>query len=369
MLASPAGPRGGRPPSAAESPRAASRGPTAKLAAHFGEFRDFLHRGTPQTPTRSRGSSRSGGPPSAVLSLRQLFAAWTAAGEVQPDQVRLVGAQLLQQQLQQQQQGKEPSADDVPDSSSPSSSLLEAAFVFDGVEVFVKVSVAAGAAAPAAGTGGDAASGAGGSSVSIIALGAETRCRWPLAERRVAMVAEAVVGQPLEELLDCLLDAFRDGLDDDQVGDSFEEGATSPTRSRISCEGSGDFEDEGASRSGASTPASVRPTDFDMGLARSFARWLDDRPPLLRFQNAARGMAWDYPPSKTEKHELLLLQLFAQEEQRHAEMQAVRGRSSIAPSAATGTACGEGRRGSCGSEQRSRSSGAASSCCGASAIA
>mmetsp|Transcript_115642 Transcript_115642/g.247133 ORF Transcript_115642/g.247133 Transcript_115642/m.247133 type:complete len:582 (+) Transcript_115642:99-1844(+) len=54
-----------------------------------------------------------------------------------------------------------------------------------------------------------------------------------------------------------------------------------------------------------------------------FAGWLLERPPLWRFEHASQGLAWDFPPSKAEKHELLLLQLFAEERERQARQDAV----------------------------------------------
>lgn len=59
------------------------------------------------------------------------------------------------------------------------------------------------------------------------------------------------------------------------------------------------------------------------GAQGSFGSWLSERPPLWRFDNMAAGMGWDFPLTKAEKRELLLLQLFAEERVRDAEIRAL----------------------------------------------
>jgi len=49
--------------------------------------------------------------------------------------------------------------------------------------------------------------------------------------------------------------------------------------------------------------------------ADDFLHWLQKRPPLHRFDLASAGLGWEYPLTKNEKRELLLLQVAAGEEE------------------------------------------------------
>jgi hypothetical protein len=46
---------------------------------------------------------------------------------------------------------------------------------------------------------------------------------------------------------------------------------------------------------------------FEESLAHAFHRWLESTPPLFRFEHASRGKAWEFPLTKAEKKELLIL--------------------------------------------------------------
>lgn len=48
--------------------------------------------------------------------------------------------------------------------------------------------------------------------------------------------------------------------------------------------------------------------------AQGFAEWLINRPPLIRMGVGTKGLSWDHPVSKAEKRDLLVLQLFVQQE-------------------------------------------------------
>lgn len=50
----------------------------------------------------------------------------------------------------------------------------------------------------------------------------------------------------------------------------------------------------------------------------TFANYLADKPSFWRREHAAGGLAWDYPQSKVEKRELLVLHLLAEEQERKA---------------------------------------------------
>lgn len=52
--------------------------------------------------------------------------------------------------------------------------------------------------------------------------------------------------------------------------------------------------------------------------ARGFAEWLINRPPLIRMGVGTEGLSWDHPVSKAEKRDLLVLQLFAEQEMAEA---------------------------------------------------
>lgn len=52
-----------------------------------------------------------------------------------------------------------------------------------------------------------------------------------------------------------------------------------------------------------------------VGKAEDFARWLEQRKPLHRFDQMSTGLAWEWPLARGEKKELLLLQVAAGEEQ------------------------------------------------------
>jgi len=307
--------RGRRGPSQRRAPAQAvaeSQSPTK--GSLIGEIRDFLHRGAaagsgaaPRSPPvgrspgsggrREPGSRREAQPQhAAVQHLQQRFSEWASATGHLPEQVRLSSVQLLRHRAQDADEDR-------------GAALMQAAVVVDGVEVLVTVSASGPFDVVSRGIG----------MVSMTAMGAETRCRWDAAEQRVLSAARFAAGRPLEEMLGALCRAFRGEAEAAHLG------ALTPTPPRHAA----------STPPGTETPSSGASSgcraegECDEG---SFAAWLEERPPLLRFDRASRGMAWDFPLAKAEKHELLLLQLFAQEAGRRAEMEAVRRRASVAPS-------------------------------------
>jgi hypothetical protein len=248
----------------------------------------------------------------ASLYLKQWFASWAASTGVTKDQIRFSDSSIVNFE--------------VSDSTGlEATQLLDAFFVVQGVEVLIKVTVA---------------NLSGGGEVKLTAEGATTKCRWEIAAHCVTAAVASAVGLPLEEMLSALLTGWHAAPDEalgrqrrHSVSTTSEElpsscftprdvpEGTSPSRSEVS-----------VGTSVSSRPYMARESLVPVSAGESFRRWLTSRPPLLRFQSAARGLAWDYPLSRVEKHELLLLQLFSQEAERQAEIKAVRRRSSVAPS-------------------------------------
>jgi len=305
------------------------RPPQPQGASFFGEFRDFLHRGgmsspPPRTPTsasRMAGARREDASQHALSHVQRWFSCWAAEHELSPEQVRLIAARSLQYQ----EAGSE--ADRNEDMTT-----LEVSVVVHGVEVMAKVSVS-----PSLD-----------SSAELTTVVADTHCRWEAARRRVRSVARATRGLPLEELLRGLLEefggqAFPGNASSAAACDRAEDATISRTPSSG---GAHEPSNSGAALDGvvgdARDAEEEEPEDHDggerCGLADSFMKWLSGRPPLLRFEHASVGMSWDFPLTRAEKHELLLLQLFSQEAERRAELQAVRVRTSIAPSTAESAA-------------------------------
>lgn len=175
------------------------------------------------------------------------------------------------------------------------------------------------------------------SQAEIIAEGVATKCRSARAARCVAMAARVASGRPIEDMLGALLGALRDddcGEEAPSTSTAGLEGTASSLQTPTSTPpASPELRDDASRHFGDERAAlTSRRSTMDSSTGGSFAAWLDTRPPLLRFDKAAGGLAWDFPLAKAEKHELLLLQLFAQETERHAEMEVIRRRASVAPS-------------------------------------
>lgn len=302
----------------------------APWASQLGnEFTSFIYRGQgpagarkDEKPRRSPKNYDQGRRPHrpvwahpAQSFLKQWFASWISSTGFTQEQIRFAGSQMVNVEVSSL-------------SGQETQHLLDAFFVVQGVEVLVKVMVV--------GLHEE------GEKVNLIAEGATTKCRWETAAQCVTAAARASIGQPLEDLIAALLSAFQAAPNEEAHFEKQRErrhslstcsvvseelpstcvtprdGDHSPARTEVSC----------------CTSVSARPA-APPSAGDSFRMWLRSRPPLLRFQAASRGLAWDFPPSRAEKHELLLLQLFSQEAERHQEMETVRRRSSLAPSTAS----------------------------------
>eukprot|EP00933_Yihiella_yeosuensis_P062811 TRINITY_DN65809_c0_g1_i1.p1 TRINITY_DN65809_c0_g1~~TRINITY_DN65809_c0_g1_i1.p1 ORF type:complete len:470 (+),score=116.13 TRINITY_DN65809_c0_g1_i1:88-1497(+) len=150
-----------------------------------------------------------------------------------------------------------------------------------------------------------------------------TECHWSSARSSIVSASTEAAGKPLETFLDLLSEAWDaevskaqeqssntaatdDGLEDSQI----QAGTPSHHGESRGEEREEEFENE----------EEYSEEEYGMG---SFEEFLSARPPLFRFEACGRGLAWDFPPSKQEKKELLLLQLFAQEGQQQAQIQAL----------------------------------------------
>jgi len=79
--------------------------------------------------------------------------------------------------------------------------------------------------------------------------------------------------------------------------------------------------DEEEAKHGQQQPRGRKMVDPCEGArAGSFGDWLKSRRPTWRFENGGAGLAWDYPTTKAEKREMLLLNIIAEEGERRAEM-------------------------------------------------
>lgn len=272
----------------------------------------FLHRGTPRHATRSV--------PRHNFDQQQLWL-WAHGRGVPPNDVRLL---ILNE-----------AGEDGADRRGRRPRVQEALMLWHGVAVQLRI-----------------APGAGASGMLGTVIRAETACAWPAAR---AALAAAQLG-PIESFLDALLQAW-------QANEASPCPEGSPdTCSDASLVASTNASPDASAGHGTLDSARISPdtcalhgtsqesvhSKVDLGVtgdtlrsceperneglrqesdhcevvrrSHSFADWLSDRPPLWRFDHASSGLAWDYPPSKVEKRELLVLHLVAEEEERREEL-------------------------------------------------
>jgi len=153
---------------------------------------------------------------------------------------------------------------------------------------------------------------------SAVLSGARTDCRWHEARLGVATAAERALGRPPEAFLDALHDIWC------ELSPGGEMLTPRPGAGRVAS----------PSETVLSRSSSQGEGDDDESLGPSFGEFLAERPPLWRFDNYSQGLAWDYPPSKAEKRELLLVQLLAEARECDTELETVR-RASLLPPART----------------------------------
>jgi len=210
--------------------------------------------------------------------------------------------------------------------------LHEASIMFSGVEVHVTVSV------PNL-SGPVSARRLSASPVEPKLVAAQSHCAWPAAQRRLTAAVEAASGRSLEEFLDAL---WADGVPWGAVSD---EGLPEHLTAVLSPFGTPSHmmkeEDSGIlssdeshleSSSRSSASSAVRHLSCDAGAANeghvesgdaevnTLADWLLTCRPIWRSEHAARGKAWDFPQSKVEKREFLVLTLIEEAQERQRQM-------------------------------------------------
>mmetsp|Transcript_82652 Transcript_82652/g.157509 ORF Transcript_82652/g.157509 Transcript_82652/m.157509 type:complete len:522 (-) Transcript_82652:139-1704(-) len=303
-----AGPGVGRGMSS--SPQALSaRGAVSARGSHnfFGQLDEFLHRGTPRAASSSRGVR--------LPCLEQQLSVWAQAHGLSHRDARLADLR------------------EAPSSAGaavPSVSPSEAVLILQGVEVVIEIVT--------------------GPNHGSIVVAARTCCTWPAAKLSVAGAMQAARGMPLESFLDALWAHGPWGNVSEGVQPPACRGSLSavpacsaapvtcapaalPSSRRESSNAevqhcsspeSNDSSESPPQRRDAPMETTGQPEmqcsepKMQCGMD-SFASWLSARPPLWRFEHSAQGLAWDFPPSKSEKRELLLLHVLAadQEEQKH----------------------------------------------------
>jgi len=316
---------------ARRSPTAARGGGCSPQQTFIAQLEEFVHRGTPRPVVTSRG----------VLMPRRLeqhVATWVQSHGLSEGEVWLAALRPVPT---------------TPPASEHEGIVQEAVINFRGVEFLVQM-----AASPqrAGGSSGDCSSSSSStairaSSAGGVVVGAQTSCAWTAMRHCVVAALRVAAGRPIDAFLQGLLGAWPDESAGAARGDAEAEDDNvhmqSPLRSSLDIGGPAAAAEAAAdpapATSGGSPPPLGRsPSRVSSGGASSvpvipsacsplsclddadepssFAEWLDERPPLLRFDHYAKGLAWDYPPTKVEKRELLMLHLLAEEEEREAEL-------------------------------------------------
>lgn len=232
----------------------------------------------------------------------------------------------------------------------------EASILWFGVEILLELSGGSPTGASAAFVGGSPVSGCSevGSGSLPIVTGARTDCAWACAQTTISVAARHASGGTIEVFLDALAGAW--AVSQATGGACEAECAAASATMGFRSAGLGLWSPEsptGVARASSSLAArsschssqrssttlpqhrvsspceSFRGSEHELASEcevsgdgdNDFACWLMDRPPLWRFEHDSQGLAWDFPLSKSEKKELLLLQLFAEERERKAKAQ------------------------------------------------
>jgi hypothetical protein len=160
----------------------------------------------------------------------------------------------------------------------------------------------------------------------IVVTNARAQCAWAAAHQAITDALCAAVNAPVDNFFAALVEAWRRHVEvEDRGGRALTTAQTpqSPISPRPKSRSSSASGPRSArSEEGCRQPENHSDTSFASSSSEGngFAEWLAERPPLFRFEHGARGLAWDCPTSKAEKRELLLLQLFAEEGERQAQM-------------------------------------------------
>lgn len=259
---------------------------TENSQALVDQFNEYLCKGTPRgTPCSTAVSGKH---------VEHQVGAWAAARGLSEDEVWF--AKLRPK----------------PQTSPPF--VQEAVILVGGVEVVADISVAVSFAGP-------------GQYRANLVTGARTLCPWPGAQHAVERAAQVAEARPVEvpDFMDVLWGALateaRAGSVQSMTAHSYP-GLDDSAKRRPHDDPSGL---DAASHGPLSPEASPCGTQEDdevlvkSSKTNSFVDWLQQRPPLWRCDNGFDGKAWDFPPSKAEKREMLLQHLFAAEEEQYME--------------------------------------------------
>eukprot|EP00928_Gymnodinium_smaydae_P075416 TRINITY_DN5842_c0_g1_i1.p1 TRINITY_DN5842_c0_g1~~TRINITY_DN5842_c0_g1_i1.p1 ORF type:complete len:681 (-),score=99.65 TRINITY_DN5842_c0_g1_i1:246-2288(-) len=172
-------------------------------------------------------------------------------------------------------------------------------------------------------------------SAECVAVGAHTRMPWPALKRCIRTALETTQGLSFTEFLDAVWLSWPASEEDEASlldRESWVPAPTSPPRPSqtfnsenrlgdVSVAIDEDFFEGDDEFDLPLTPVGLNKVQ-DMPVdstARSFCSWLNRRRPLWRFDGDGNGIAWDFPQSKTEKRELLLLNVLAEGEELKCE--------------------------------------------------
>jgi len=284
-----------------ESTRGLSKVP---LVAQLDEF---FRRGSSAIPRIGVASAATVGaqPPCRSASFQQRLTAWSREVGLPPELAPILLAEG------RAHQGLAPAPD--VEQSVEVTVAWQVRILWRGVAVEILLESGVDAFAYPAAAGEAAAAEA---ALNAVLAGARTDCRWQEARLSVAAAAERALGRPLEAFLDAMHDMWCELSPGGEILTPRPGACTvaSPSETLLS----------------RSTSQGDR--DEDESLGPSFGEFLAERPPLWRFDNFSRGLAWDFPPSKAEKRELLLLQLLAEARECDTELETVRRESLLPPS-------------------------------------
>jgi hypothetical protein len=151
-------------------------------------------------------------------------------------------------------------------------------------------------------------------SANSVVKGAHTHIAWPALKRCILTALDTALNLNFSDFLDAVLSAWPKEEQDEthQQRPGALDVSTSECNDQLFFEDSRENEDAMSDEEEETIPISpigkqqlrVLPKS---SRARSFCFWLNTRQPLWRFDHKCDGLAWDFPQSKAEKREFLLL--------------------------------------------------------------
>jgi hypothetical protein len=167
-------------------------------------------------------------------------------------------------------------------------------------------------------------------SANSVVKGAHTHITWPALKRCIRAALDTALNLNFSEFLDAVLSAWPKEEQDEthQQRPGALDVSTSECNDQLFFEDSRENEDAMsdvcASADEEEIPISpigkqqirVLPKS---STARSFCFWLNTRQPLWRFDHKCTGLGWDFPQSKAEKREFLLLSVLNESNELKAE--------------------------------------------------